>query len=178
MENLRLGYSNVTCQELLQHLWTTYGTIPQQELDANTSRMNAPWHPPTPIESLWMQLDHGSTFAAAAGEPIPVSMVIRTGYNLLFATGLFDIACREWSLTPPATVTLASFKNHFLQADLYRRQLLTTRSAGYHGANLVTTPPLLCSATQSAITAAVTAALANHVAASSPSASIPFLGAS
>ena len=44
-----LGLGNVSCLQILTHLWTTWGVITQAELDANALRMATPWHPPTPF---------------------------------------------------------------------------------------------------------------------------------
>jgi len=170
LANPHLQYANVTCLDILTHLWESYGIIAQQELDANIERMNAAWHPPSPIESLWSQLDLARAFATAAGEMIPVSNVIRMGYNILFRTGQFSEACRKWRqrLTPAGDApTIAQFKEHFHLANEDRRLLATTSSAGYNSANSATTPTsipsLLCMTTQTAITAAVAAAIANHL---------------
>lgn len=92
----RLWYSTVTCFQVLTHLLTAYGAIPQQELDLNLACMITPWHPPLPIEALWAQLNLGRAFTKAAGELIPTSQIICMGYNLLFKTGLFHDACHEW----------------------------------------------------------------------------------
>jgi hypothetical protein len=35
LQNSVLGFGNVTCHELLGHLWTNYGKITQSELDEN-----------------------------------------------------------------------------------------------------------------------------------------------
>ena len=48
-----LGFTTITSLQLLTHLWTTYyGTITQAEHDENVKRMNTPWSPPTPVETL------------------------------------------------------------------------------------------------------------------------------
>jgi hypothetical protein len=41
--------------ELLDHLWTTFGTITSKDLTDNWSSMNAQWNPPTPIADLFQQ---------------------------------------------------------------------------------------------------------------------------
>jgi hypothetical protein len=164
----RLRYSTVTCLQVITHLWTAYGTIPQQELDLNLARMSAPWHP---LEALWAQLDLGRAFADAAGEPIPPSQIIRIGYNLIFKTGLFPDACREWRqriLPPQPAPTFQQFQSHFRQANEDHCLLATTESAGYH-ANAILSPATnpspapLSFDTQSAIVTAVAAAMANHL---------------
>lgn len=128
------GFGSVTCLQLLTHLWTTYGTLSIADKDANLQRMATPWHPPTPIETLFKQLQDGMRLAAAAGEPQVDAQVARLGYNIIFKTGLFADACREWRLKPEAQQTLAIFQTHFQRMNMDRLASLTTETAGYHGA--------------------------------------------
>lgn len=136
-----LGLGSVTCLEILTHLWTTWGTITQIELDANALRMATPWHPPTPIDKLFTQLDDGVRFATAGNDTPSKPSVVRLGYNLVHATGLFEVPCRDWRAKTEADKTLTNFITHFRAADQDRRLTTTTSSAGYHGANAATAPP-------------------------------------
>ena len=98
--------------------------------------MQAPWNPPTPIEALFTQLNVGIRFATAGKDAPSETSVFRIGYNNINATGLFDVACREWRGKDDATKTLATFHRHFRDADQDRRHNQTTAgTAGYHGAN-------------------------------------------
>jgi hypothetical protein len=63
-----LGYDHVSCLSLLTHLSTNHGKIIQDELDANQLRMQAPWHPPTPIKALFTQLNAGIRFATTGND--------------------------------------------------------------------------------------------------------------
>jgi hypothetical protein len=104
--------------------------------------MQAPWHPPTPIEALFTQLNVGIRFATAGNDAPSEASVIRIGYNIINATGFFDVACREWRGKPDADKTLTTFRRHFRDADQDRRHSTTTAgSAGYHGANAAIKQP-------------------------------------
>lgn len=140
--NTTTGYGNLTCRQLLEHLWLQYGTIMQDELDANTTSMMQPWSPPTPIETLFTQLDEGAIFAIAGGEPIAPATIVRIGYNIMEANGLFDTACHKWrtEFTAP-NKTLDAFKTHFLAADKDRSRNMTSGNSGFKGANKATTSP-------------------------------------
>ena len=129
-----LGFANVTCLQMLTHLWTRYGDIKQDELEDNLKRMVTPWHPPTPIEEMFSQLEDGIIFATAGGEPPSAQAVIRMGYNLVEATGLFDRDCRAWRDLAPALKMMAAFQTHFQRADQDRRRTITSASAGFQGA--------------------------------------------
>jgi hypothetical protein len=127
------GYSQVTTLDMLTHLKSTYGQISITERDQNQTRMTTPWHPPTPIEALFTQLQAGVRFAAAGGEPISDTQVARMGYTIILNTGLFTEACREWRLKPDAAQTYAELKTHFRRMNVDRVAALTTATAGYHG---------------------------------------------
>lgn len=178
LQDRDLGFGNVPTLALLTHLWTTYGRITPEALDANIARMHKPWHPPTPIEDLFDQLADATTFAIAGNAAIGNTNVIRVGYNLIAATGLFDLACRDWRAKPDAAKDMPSFRAHFRAANDDRT--VTTGSAGYHtatGANAASTVApttalsmaLNCSSTEhqlSQLTAAVTKL---HLAITAPS---------
>ena len=54
--------------EILTHLWTTYGEVGENDLKPNEKRMKTQWNPPTPIETLFKQLEEGQAFAAEGNE--------------------------------------------------------------------------------------------------------------
>jgi hypothetical protein len=113
LHDVHVSFGNITCRQLLTHLWTNYGTIKQEELEENTKRMNKPWNPPTPIEALFKQLEEGVIFATADGEPPAAPAVVRMGYNIIEATGLFAMPCTEWRKLATAAKTMAAFQTHF-----------------------------------------------------------------
>lgn len=133
LNNADYGFTNVTCLQMLTHLKTEYGKISIAERDANQARMSAPWHPPTPIESLFKQLTEGMRLAAAGDEPLVDSQVARIGYNIMQRTGVFNEACRDWRLKAAAGQTFLEFKSHFRRMDADRLEAITSQSAGYHG---------------------------------------------
>jgi hypothetical protein len=99
------------------------------------------WHPPTPIEALFTQLEEGTIFATAGGETPSAQAVIRTGYNLIHTTGLFETPCREWRNKATNEKTMTTFQSHFRLTDQDRRLTTTTATAGYHGANATVQTP-------------------------------------
>jgi hypothetical protein len=137
----RLGYANTTPIALLAMLWENYGRITPRELDDNRVRMTTLWNFPDPIQLLFVQLEDGVSFSAAALEPMPDSVVTRMGHNIIEATGRFEQACREWRMNP--VQTMLHFQSHFLQADTDLRMTMTTAQAGFHGdaANAAATAP-------------------------------------
>lgn len=136
-----LGFAQVTTLQLLTHLHATYGTITAADRDNYHARMRAPWSPPTPIETLFHQLEDGQRLAALAEEPIANSQLVRLGQSLILKTGLFPDGCRDWRLKPDADQTWAEFKVHFARHDRDRIETTTSASAGYAGAVQPLTTP-------------------------------------
>ena len=105
LRNVHTGYSNVTTIALLNHLYTTYGCITTMDLEENDARMKTPYDATQPIEVLFNQIETAQEFAEAGNAPYPDSVIINTAYLLLFKTGLYCDACREWNRRAPVTKT-------------------------------------------------------------------------
>jgi hypothetical protein len=158
-----IGIGNTACLTLLTHLHDIYGTITEAELDRNLDRMKIQWNPPTSIELLFTQINDGVAFATAGGDPPTGPSIIRIAYNIVAATGRFDVATREWRSKTVAQQTWATFKVHLKAADTYNRLLETAGTARYHGASNMT---ITLANTQTALTAselALSLALQAHV---------------
>jgi hypothetical protein len=155
LKHATTGYGNVTTRTFLEHLWTNYGAITQAELNDNETRMQIPWNPPMPIEVLFTQLDNGIAYAAAGDETLSATQVPRIGYNIIDATRLFKLPCRDWRLKARADKTMQTFKTHFSRADVDRASGTTTGTAGFHGAanHVAATPPISEEVTQAQIIA-------------------------
>jgi hypothetical protein len=91
-----IGIGNMTYLTLRTHLHDTYGTITEAEINRNLDRMKIQCNPPTSIELLFAQINDGVAFTAAGGDPPTGPSIIRIAYNIVVATGRFDVATREW----------------------------------------------------------------------------------
>jgi hypothetical protein len=91
-----VGYANYTSLQLLIQLLTYYAMIAPTELTQNYERLNAPYDPNQPIETLFHQVQDARAFAVAGGQPYGAAMIVNVAYTLVFNTGLFPNACRAW----------------------------------------------------------------------------------
>jgi hypothetical protein len=91
-----VGYANCTSLQLLTHILTYYAMIAPTELTQNYERLNAPYDPNQPIETLFQQVQDARAFAVAGGQPYGAAMIVNVAYTLVFNTGLFPDACRTW----------------------------------------------------------------------------------
>ena len=126
-----LGWGNTTTLQLLTHLHSTYGGIDEDMLADNLERIKSPWSPPTPIDVLFAQIKSCRRFAQKGGDPISEASAQRTGLQILEATGLFQLPCREWRSKPINAKNLAIFFTHFREADKENRRETTSFGGGY-----------------------------------------------
>jgi hypothetical protein len=91
-----VGYANCTSLQLLTHLLTYYAMIAPTELTQNYERLNAPYDPNQPIETLFQKIQETPAFAVAGGQSYGTAMIVNVAYTLVFNTGLFPAACRAW----------------------------------------------------------------------------------
>jgi hypothetical protein len=133
-----VGYANCTSLQLLTHLLTYYAMIAPTELTQNYERLNTPYDPNQPIETLLQQIQDARAFAVAGGHPYGAAMIVNVAYTLVFNTGLFPDACRAWQLRAIAGKMWAQFKLDFSTAHSELR--LTNQNAqqsGFHSANMM-----------------------------------------
>jgi hypothetical protein len=122
-----VGYANYTSLDILTHLLTYYAMIAPTELTQNYERLNTPYDPNQPIETLFQQIQDARAFAVAGGQPYGAAMIINVAYTVVFNTGLFPDACRAWKSIAVATKTWAQFKIDFSTA--HREFRLTNQTA-------------------------------------------------
>jgi hypothetical protein len=80
------GFNKVSPLEILSHLWETFGKIQASDLIANDECMKAAWHPPTPIQQLFQQLEKGNQFIIASGHVMDKRIIACIGYQIIEKT--------------------------------------------------------------------------------------------
>jgi 6-pyruvoyl-tetrahydropterin synthase len=138
LSNEVFGYANCTSLDLLTHILTFYAVIAPTELTQNYERLNTPYDPNQPIETLFQQIQDARAFAVAGGQPYGEAMIVNVAYTLVFNTRLYPDACRAWKSRAIASKTWAQFKIVF--ATAHREVRLTNQTAqqsGFHGANMM-----------------------------------------
>jgi hypothetical protein len=122
-----VGYANCTSLDLLTHLLTFYAMIAPTELTQNYERLNTPYDPNQPIETLFQQIQDARAFTVAGGQPYGAVTIINVAYTLVLNTGLYPDACRAWQSRATAAKTWAQFKIYF--ATAHREFRLTNQTA-------------------------------------------------
>jgi hypothetical protein len=133
-----VGYANCTSLQLLTHLLTYYDMIAPTELTQNYERLNTPYDPNQPIETLFQQIQDARAFAVAGCQPYGAAMIVNVAYTLMFNTGLFPDACRAWQSRAIAGKTWVQFKLDFATAHReFRLTNQTPQQSGFHSANMM-----------------------------------------
>jgi hypothetical protein len=133
-----VGYANCTSLQLLTHILTCYAMIAPTELTQNYERLNTPYDPNLPIESLFQQIQDARAFAVAGGQPYGSAMIVNVAYTLVFNTGLFPDSFRAWQSRAIAEKTWAQFKIDFATAHReFRLTNQTAQQSGFQGANMM-----------------------------------------
>jgi hypothetical protein len=132
------GYANCTSLQILTHLLTCYAMIAPTELTQNYERLNTPYDPNQPIETLFQQIQDARAFAVAGGQPYGAAMIVNVAYTIVFNTGLFPDACRAWQSRAIAAKTWAQFKINVATAHReFRLTNQTAQQSGFHSANMM-----------------------------------------
>jgi hypothetical protein len=133
-----VGYANCTSLQLLTHLLTYYAMIPPTELTQNYERLNAPYDPNQPIETLFQKIQDARAFAVAGGQPYGAAIIVNVAYPLVFNMGLFPDACQAWQSRAIAGKTWAQLKLDFTTAHReFRLTNQTTQQSGFHSDNMM-----------------------------------------
>jgi hypothetical protein len=133
-----VGYANCTSLQILTHLLTNYAMSAPTELTQNSERLNAPYDPNQPIETLFQQIQDARAFAVAGGQPYSAAMIVNLAYTLVFNTGLFPDACRAWQSRAIAAKAWTQFKIDFATAHReFRLTNQTAQQSGFHSANMM-----------------------------------------
>ena len=90
------GFGQVSALTMLQHLFSSYGTIDAIDLDENAVKMMGPYDPAEPLAQLIKQSETGIEYARSGGQTISDAMIVSKGITLLAQTGIFNDDIREW----------------------------------------------------------------------------------
>jgi hypothetical protein len=112
--------------------------IAPTELTQNYERLNTPYDPNLPIETLFQQIQDPRAFTVAGGQPYGAAMIVNIAYTLVFNTGLFPDGCRAWQSRAIAAKTWAQFKIDFTTAHRdFRLTNQTAHQSSFQSANMM-----------------------------------------
>jgi hypothetical protein len=132
-----VGFANIYDRGVLEHLFLTYGSITDVDLEHNFEHMRKAWDPQQHVDTLFKQIKDCDSFSEEGVVTIGHDHQINVGYTKIFAKGNFMSACHGWNEKEPANKTWANFKVHFAAAHRQHKQVQggSAANAGYHAAN-------------------------------------------
>jgi hypothetical protein len=112
--------------------------IAPTELTHNYERLNMPYGPNLPIETLFQQIQDARAFEVSGGQPYGAAMIFNMAYTLIFNTVLFPDACRAWQSKAIAGKTGAQLKLDLATAHReFRPANQTAQQSGFHSVNMM-----------------------------------------
>jgi hypothetical protein len=133
--NQHTGYNGITIAVLLTHLFSKHGKIKAADLALNDERMTAAWDGAEPFENIIARIDDCVEFALAGGDPYTNQQILTKAINIVFKTGLYNEAVREWNKKLAAEKTYGNFQAHFIEAqEQFEEEQANMKQAGF-GAN-------------------------------------------
>jgi hypothetical protein len=94
------------------------------------------YDPSRPIEDLFKQMQYGRAYAKSGQQPYGTQQIINIAYTLIFNTGVYGGACKEWEKHDILDKNWENFKAHFtIEHHLYSKQTHTSQASGYQAAN-------------------------------------------
>jgi hypothetical protein len=127
LSNKVVSYANCTSLDLLTHLLKFYAMIAPTELMQSYERLNTPYDPNQPIETLFQQIQDVWALAVAGGQPYGETIIVNVSDTLVFNTWFYPDACRAWQSRAIAAKTWDQFKIDFAAA--HRKFRLTNQTA-------------------------------------------------
>ena len=116
LKHTHAGYANVTLQQLLDHLVTTYAAIDQFDLEKNQEKMTARYDPNTPIEKLFEKITDGVAYAELGDAPFTSKQILDIALFCLAKKGVFNDNLKEWNRKPLLSRDWTTFRVHFAKA--------------------------------------------------------------
>jgi FtsZ-binding cell division protein ZapB len=113
------GYANVTPIEMIEHLYSEYGQLTNQDIIENRNRLKQDFDTSKSMVAHFQNIREIRLVAEKAKQPIADADTITETYLVLDRCGLFPKAIDEWDDAEPAEQTWHNFQKHFKKA--YRR---------------------------------------------------------
>jgi hypothetical protein len=113
LEDLNVGFSDISPCDMLAHLRAEYGAMTPKELERNLAALSEPWNIDDPtIKDLWAKISHIQCVATLGQVPIPDITVITLILAMIEKTGLLAATTKKFRLQPANTWTLPTSSPH------------------------------------------------------------------
>ena len=109
-------FLGVPSLDIIQHLYKSYGTINQVDIDDNEKKMSKHYDSTLPIEVLFDKIEEGMEVAEAASFSYNKNQILQKSYLLIIQTGKYKESCIEWNGKAMGNLLWPIFKAHLSKA--------------------------------------------------------------
>jgi hypothetical protein len=139
INNDMVGFVNTTARDMLEHLFLSYGSITEVDLEHKFENMRNAWDCllrlySSKIKIAWIMQKLG-------GVTISDAHKLTTAYTKVFSTGNLHSACRRWNERNTQDKTWNNFKIHFAMAYLQHKKIQGESAATSEYANAAVAQP-------------------------------------
>jgi hypothetical protein len=118
-----VGFVNTTSRYMLDHLFLSYISITDVDIEKNFENMHKTWDPQQPVETLFKQIQDCVDFAEAGRVTVGASQKLSSDCSKIFKSVKFNSTCRGWDEKIEADKTWNNFKTHVAAAYRQHRQM-------------------------------------------------------
>lgn len=120
LQDVQVGYANVTIPAMLNHLFNDHGKIEPKHLEANLEQINTPWNPDEQIQTVFNNGNICRQFAEEGGDKITDSAYIRILVKIFRKSGVLTKAVTDWEEKDETEHTVENAIKHFKRANIVR----------------------------------------------------------
>ncbi len=127
-------YDNVTIEQMMSHLITTYGSVSNSDLAENAKELDCEWDTNTELITIFSNY-HKIQLFAADDDPISDKTLLGKASTAIRNAGILNMDLDTFHKRPKAEQTYDNFKKDLLLAYKIYKKNLTSTKAGYQSAN-------------------------------------------
>ncbi len=136
LEDNEEEYNNVTIEQMMRHLITTYGSISNADLADNLKELDRDWSTDTELLTIFSHYRKVQLFAAD-DDPISDKTLLGKATTAIRNAGILNTDLDTFHKWPKVEQTYENFKTDLLVAYKIHKKNLTSAKAGYQSANVV-----------------------------------------
>jgi len=128
-------YDNMTIEQMMSHLITTYGSISNSDLAENAKELDCEWDTNTELITIFSNYCKIQLFAAN-NDPISDKTLLRKANTAIHNARILNMCLNTFHKWPKAEQTYDNFKTDLLMAYKIYKNNLTSAKASYQSTNV------------------------------------------
>ena len=131
LKNKITGFSQVRTLTILTHLWTTYGSLKEEDVQDFNKKLKTTISANICFEDFVTQIED-NTDAVISQNPYYPTQIVSIAYTIVNTTGFYFLYCKTWRHKPAIDQMRTNFKIFF--AEVFKDERydgLTAQTSGY-----------------------------------------------